>query len=78
MLLCTVYSDPDFCVQTSGCSPEDGKVEHLRSQCYVKIVFHHLWLVSEGDDQLIGWVEEIGPDFLSGVPEETRVEKDHE
>lgn len=42
MLLCTGYSDPDFYVQVSGCSPEDGMVKHLGSQCYVKIVFHHL------------------------------------
>lgn len=43
LVLCSIYSDGDFCAQTSGCS----MAKHLWSQCYVQIVFQLLWLVNK-------------------------------
>ena len=50
MILCIVDSVARYCVQTSGYSPDHGIVislEHLLSQCCVKIVFYHLGLVNK-------------------------------
>ena len=72
-VLCTVYSDADFSAQISGCSSDDSMIKHLQSLCYIKIVFHHLWLFNSSTaDHPISWAEEIGrtSDLSQGVPKE--------
>ena len=41
----TVYSYVDLYNQILGCNMNDDTVNCLWSLCYVKIVYHHLWLI---------------------------------
>lgn len=74
VVLCTVYSDVDFYAQTSRCSPGDGAVRHLQTQCYIKFVFHLLWLVNNELTSQGARQKRIEQDFWSEseVPEKVK------